>query len=167
MNLPKKRGRPSISPEEKERRQKEKMQIKKDVKEHGPKKRIIHKELTGDPRKKTKTEIKTTMFILTPAGKCPVEIFSNDIESIEIWADQARNCKRYNEYHTFQSLRHWLQGFFEVFSDEYKVAVENLKMACRSLEIVDYSKQLEKEYKDSQIRVNLLTIEKYIEEGEV
>ena len=68
MKIPKKRGRPRLSPEEKARRKAEREAAKAAARKLGPKKRVISKKF----QKEEETSDKRKTYILTPAGKCPV-----------------------------------------------------------------------------------------------
>lgn len=161
MKIPKKRGRPKLSPEEKERRKKEREAAKVAAKKAGHGKENVVKM---KKKKKDKIEIKTmTSFLLTPSGKCPVELYGNDKEAIAIWVSHVKNYKPKNVTHTLQSIAYWLRDFYDINREEYKIAYKNLKEITDAFGIVDYEPFLKKQYE--QIRKNI-AIEK-INKGEI
>jgi len=146
MKIPKKRGRPRLSDEEKARRKAEREAAKKAAKKAGlgsSSRNVISSQKKG----KNKIEIKTTTsFLLTPAGKCPVELYGSDKEAIAIWLSHVRNFKSKNTQHTLQSIRYWLRDFYSINSKEYKIAVANLKEVISEFDIIDYEPFLKKKY---------------------
>ena len=131
-----KRGRPKLTPEQKLERQKAKIAAMAEKK----KKKVVKKPKSQDAENNNQTVTKTTTFLLTPAGRCPIELHGNDKEAIAIWASYARNETRNSVVHTFESLSYWLRDFFDIFSEEYKVAKSNLKEVCEEFQIRDMSK---------------------------
>lgn len=164
MNLPKKRGRPKLNAEEKARRQSEKESAKKAARLHGPKKRVLNKKMAESQED---SNVKTKSYLLTPAGKCPVELYGHDKEAIAIWMSQAKNIKKAGLQHTVQSLTYWLRSYFDYFSEAYKIAAVHVKELADTFEIIDYEPHLRRIAETSHIRQNLETVEKYIETGEV
>lgn len=163
MKIPKKRGRPKLSAEEKERRKKERDAAKAAARKFGPKKRVTTKKFLEEDKESSKTKT----YLLTPSGRCPVELYGCDKEAIAIWLSQAKNCKRKGYEHTVQSLTYWLRSFFDYFSEEHKIAEENVKELASTFEIKDYEPHLKKMYESIAANKNLETVKKYIETGEV
>ena len=163
MKIPKKRGRPRLSPEEKARRKAEREAAKAAARKLGPKKRITSKKYQSDnsSSKSPKT------YLLTPSGKCPVELYGCDKEAVGIWLSQAKNCKKKGYEHTVQSLTYWLRGYFDYFSKEHKIASENIKELAPTFEILDYEPRLKKMYNSAKAKKNIETVKKYIETGDV
>ena len=64
-------------------------------------------------------------------------------------------------------MTYWLRSYFGIFSEEYKIASENVKELSHIFEIKDYEPILKKMYKSVLSKNNLKTVEKYIETGEV
>lgn len=145
MKIPKKRGRPRLSEEEKARRKSEREAAKAAALKAGHGK--ANKTVSSIKSKKDKVEIKTTnSFLLTPSGKCPVELYGNDKEAIAVWVSHVRNYKPKNVQHTLQSIRYWLRDFYYIHSKEYKIAEENLKEIIATFDIIDYEPFLKKQY---------------------
>tara|TARA_Y100000992_G_C21098169_1_gene411294 strand:- start:46 stop:567 length:522 start_codon:yes stop_codon:yes gene_type:complete len=161
--IKKKRGRPRLSDEEKARRKAEREEAKAKARKASPKKRVTSKKFLNQENNQEK--IKT--YLLTPSGKCPVELYGCDKEAISIWLSQAKNCKKKGTVHTVQSLTYWLRGYFGIFSEEYKIASENVKELSHIFEIKDYDPILKKMYKSVLSKNNLKTVEEYIKTGEV
>ena len=164
MKIPKKRGRPRLSPEEKARRKAEREKAKAAGRKHGPKKRVLSKKFQSQDEK---PDNKRKTYLLTPAGKCPVELYGCDKEAIGIWMSQAKNCKKPGYEHTVQSLSYWIRYYFDYFSDEHRVAVKNVKELAKTFEILDYEPHLKKMYESIRAKQNIKTIEKYIQTGDV
>lgn len=143
MKIPKKRGRPKLSPDEKARRKAEREAAKLAAKKEGLGK--VKREKTDKPSEKVKVKL-TTQFLLTPSGKCPVELYGSDKEAIAIWASHAKNYKPRNTVHTLQSLGYWLRDFYNVNSQEYKVAYQSLAEVIETFGIKDYDPVLKKLY---------------------
>jgi hypothetical protein len=163
MKIPKKRGRPRLSPEEKARRKAEREAAKAAARKLGPKKRVTSKKFQEEDKSPKSQKI----FLLTPSGKCPVELYGCDKEAIRIWLSQAKNCKRKGYLHTVQSLTYWLRGYFDYFSDEHKIAAANIKELAPAFDIVDYESKLKKIYESVKAKRNIETVKKYIETGDV
>ena len=161
--IKKKRGRPRLSDEEKARRKAEREEAKAKARKASPKKRVTSKKFLNQENNQEK--IKT--YLLTPAGKCPVELYGCDKEAIGIWMSQAKNCKKKGTIHTVQSLTYWLRHYFDYFSEEHKIAAENIRDLADTFEIKDYSPILKKKYESVLAKKNLKTIEEYIETGKV
>ena len=134
------RGRPPLTPEQKLARQKAKIAS---LAEKKKKPRIPKK---ADQREETVTITKSTQFLLTPSGKCPVPLFGNDKEAITVWARQFHNTTSNGALHTQQSIEYWLRDFFSIHSEEHKIAAQNLKEACQEIGIKDYQPHLDKIY---------------------
>jgi len=146
MKIPKKRGRPRLSNEEKARRKTEREAAKKAAADAGLGK-SLGDVIATQKKGKNKIEIKTTTsFLLTPAGRCPVELHGFDKEAIAIWVSHVRNFKSKNTQHTFQSIRYWLRDFFYINSKEYKIAEANLKEVISEFDIINYEPFLKKKY---------------------
>ena len=165
MKIPKKRGRPRLSPEEKARRKAEREAAKAAGRKHAPKKRVESKKFKNKEAEDTNSSSRT--YLLTPAGKCPVELYGCDKEAIGIWMSQAKNCKKRGVQHTVQSLTFWLRTYFDYFSEEYRIAANNVKELADTFEIMDYEPILKSQYESERAKRNLKTIENYIETGEV
>ncbi len=164
MKIPKKRGRPRLSPEEKARRKAEREAAKAAARKLGPKKRVTSKKFqTQQEEEDTFNKRKT--YLLTPAGKCPVELYGCDKEAIAIWLSQAKNCKRKDYEHTVQSLTYWLRYYFDYFSEEHKIASDNVKELASTFEILDYEPRLKKMYESNRAKRNIETVKKYIKTG--
>lgn len=141
--LKRKRGRPSLTPEQKLEKQKQKIASlgeKKTRAKRGSKKK--------DERTEKVVVTNTTKFLLTPAGKCPVPLFGSDSEAIRVWAQQFHNTTMCGALHTKQSLTYWLRDFFDLFSEDYKIAKRNLSDICHILEIKDYDPILRRTYEN-------------------
>jgi len=163
MKIPKKRGRPRLSPEEKARRKAEREAAKAAARKLGPKKRVISKKF----QKEEETSDKRKTYILTPAGKCPVELYGCDKEAIAIWLSQAKNCKRKGYEHTVQSLAYWIRGYFDYFSEEHKIAIDNIKDLAATFNIIDYEPRLKRMHESIKAKRNIETVKNYIETGNV
>jgi len=140
MQVKRKRGRPPLTPEQKLERQKAKIAS---LAEKKKKPRVLKKT---DQREQKVTISKSTQFLLTPSGKCPVPLFGNDKEAITVWVRQFHNTTTKGALHTRQSIEYWLRDFFSIHSEEHKVAVDNLKEACQEIGIKDYQPHLNKIY---------------------
>ena len=163
MKIPKKRGRPRLSPEEKARRKAEREAAKAAARKLGPKKRVISKKFQNS---EDEISDKRKTYLLTPSGKCPVELYGCDKEAIAIWLSQAKNCKRKGYEHTVQSLTYWLRHYFDYFSEEHKIASNNVKELASTFDILDYEPRLKKMYESNRAKRNIETVKKYIETGE-
>lgn len=144
MKIPKKkRGRPRLSLEEKARRKAERDAAKAAAKKAGVKKTIV-----GKINNKNNTmEIRnTTSYLLTPSGKCPVDLFGSDIEAIRIWVSHAKNTGKSKEQHTLQSLSYWIRQYYPIGTKDYNESIKNLKQASAEFSIMDYSPILAKQY---------------------
>lgn len=164
MKIPKKRGRPRLSPEEKARRKAEREAAKAAARKLGPKKRVTSKKFQIQEEEEVNFNKRKT-YLLTPAGKCPVELYGCDKEAIAIWMSQAKNCKRKDYEHTVQSLTYWLRYYFDYFSEEHKIASNNIKELASTFEILDYEPRLRKMYESNRAKRNIKTIENYIRTG--
>jgi hypothetical protein len=143
MKVPKKRGRPKLSPEEKARRKAERDAAKLAAKKEGMGKSNREKTVNTNEKVRVKS---TTQFLLTPSGKCPVELYGSDKEAMAIWVSHVKNYKPRNTIHTLQSLGYWLRDFYNVNSQEYKDAYQNLSEVIKTFEIKDYDPMLKKLY---------------------
>ena len=164
MKIPKKRGRPRLSPEEKARRKAEREAAKAAARKLGPKKRVVSKKFQNSEEE---ISDKRKIYLLTPSGKCPVELYGCDKEAIAIWLSQAKNCKRTGYEHTVQSLTYWLRHYFDYFSEEHKIASNNVKELASTFDILDYEPRLKKMYESNRAKRNIETVKKYIKTGEV
>jgi len=164
MKIPKKRGRPRLSDEEKARRKAEREAAKAAGRAHGPKKRVRNKALA---EKKEESGTKVKAYILTPAGKCPIELYGHDKEAVAIWMSQVKNIKKSGLKHTVQSLSYWLRSYFDYFSDEYRIASGFVKDLAPTFDIVDYEPQLKRMAESVKAQQNLETVKKYIKTGDV
>lgn len=164
MKIPKKRGRPRLSPEEKARRKAEREAAKAAARKLRPKKRVVSKKFQNSEEE---ISDKRKIYLLTPSGKCPVELYGCDKEAIAIWLSQAKNCKRKGYEHTVQSLTYWLRHYFDYFSEEHKIASNNVKELASTFDILDYEPRLKKMYESNRAKRNIETVKKYIKTGEV
>ena len=140
MQVKRKRGRPRLTPEQKLERQKAKIAKLAEAK----KQRKNRREKKSSEDKVTITN--STSFILTPAGRCPVELYGPDKEAIRMWAQFAKNANlKENEHHTTDSLTYWLRDFYGIFTEEYKIAKQNLLEVCTELNVRDLTYKLEKQ----------------------
>lgn len=149
METKRKRGRPSLTPEQKLEKQKQKIASlgeKKPRAKRGSKKK--------DERTEKVVVTNTTKFLLTPAGKCPVPLFGSDSEAIRVWAQQFYNTTMCGALHTQQSLTYWLRDFFDIFSEDYKIAKANLANICQRLEIKDYNPILSRAYENKEAELD-------------
>jgi len=140
MQVKRKRGRPRLTPEQKLERQQAKIAKLAEA----DKQRKIRRQRKPNDEKISIT--KSTSFILTPAGRCPVQLHGFDKEAIRMWLQFAKNANlQENSYHTTESLTYWLRDFYSIFTEEYKIAKRNLLEVCPEFEITDLTAKWEKQ----------------------
>ena len=66
-----------------------------------------------------------------------------------------------------QSLTYWLRHYFDYFSEEHKIASNNVKELASTFDILDYEPRLKKMYESNRAKRNIETVKKYIKTGEV
>jgi len=55
-----------------------------------------------------------------PAGKCPVELAGDDLDSIYSWVVKLTEKKPANTTYQPSVYKYWVRDFFESYSQEYK-----------------------------------------------
>tara|TARA_B100000287_G_C20325575_1_gene659620 strand:- start:175 stop:666 length:492 start_codon:yes stop_codon:yes gene_type:complete len=155
MKIPKKRGRPRLSDEEKARRKKEREAAKEAARKLGPKARRIDKQ--GFPFQSSGS---ASIFILTPSGKCPVDLLGTSRKEVFEWASHLKKYVSYGKQHTVQSISYWIRDFYDIFSEEYKIVKENLKQIADELKIKDYTPIFEKRFSKITAENNYNNMEK-------
>lgn len=165
------RGRPKLTDEEKLERQKAKiadLAVKKKKKfidsssdKKDSSKFTTKKVLKGANPLQQKVEVNvTTKVLLTPAGKCPVDLLGFDEESVRDWLTLLKDTKVCGCIHSIQSLSYWVRDFYDVFSSEYKIVREIIKDMSKDLEIMDYEPILKQQQKAADERIASNFIEK-------
>lgn len=140
--IKRKRGRPRLTPEQKLERQRARIAKLEEQKKN----RKVRKKREDKNEKVSIT--KSTSFILTPSGKCPVQLYGYDKEAVRMWLQFAKNANlKDDSYHTTESLTYWLRDFYGLFTEEYKIAKANLLELCPEFGVRDLTAKWEKEKK--------------------
>lgn len=95
----------------------------------GPTVKRTRKTRVGkEPSVETHTEDgRPFSIVITPAGKCPVELKGVDENSVSEWSEGLRKFGASRcELYTPDAMKYYVRSFYSVFSEEYKTVCEIL-----------------------------------------
>lgn len=84
---------------------------------------------------------KIDYIILTPSGKCPVELKGYTEKDVKDWLKKFKNYNFKNYHHTIDSVTYWIRQYYDIFSEEYKIVKSLVEIHAEKYGIINVEKR--------------------------